>query len=62
MEKDRIHFKSVDAKEPHQIRRELRDLFEGGIPFTEAIEMVGAGNHPLRPAFAAAWGAWLEAA
>jgi hypothetical protein len=52
---DRLKFSSLAAKGPEQIRRELRNLWERCIPFPQAIEMVGAGNHPRRAEFEAFW-------
>jgi hypothetical protein len=52
---DRLEFSSLNAKGPAQIRRELCNLWEGCIPFHEAIEMIGAGNHPRHAEFEAFW-------
>jgi hypothetical protein len=40
------------------LRRDLRDLFEGCIPFREAIQMTGAADHPDRKALTC--GGWRE--
>jgi hypothetical protein len=42
-------------------RRDLRDCFEGCIPFREAIEMVGAPDH-YRKALRADWRRWTRRA
>jgi len=52
---DRLTFSSLVAKSPGQIRRELRNLWENCVPFHDAIEKVGAGNHPRRDEFEAFW-------
>lgn len=37
----RLSFNSLNAKSPREIRRDLRNLWEGCVPFEEAILMVG---------------------
>jgi hypothetical protein len=42
------------------LRRDLRDCFEGCIPFREAIRMIGAADHPDRKALQADWRRWTR--
>jgi hypothetical protein len=42
------------------LRRDLRDCFEGCIPFREAIQMIGAADHPRRKVLAANWSRWTR--
>lgn len=37
----RLSFNSLNAKSPREIRRDLHNLWEGCVPFEEAILMVG---------------------
>ena len=43
------------------LRRDLRDCFEGCIPFREAIQMIGAADHQLRNVLAADYRRWTRA-
>jgi hypothetical protein len=43
------------------LRRDLQDLFEGCVPFREAIQMIGANDHPQRNMLAADWRRWKRA-
>jgi hypothetical protein len=54
---NRIEFSSASAKGPTQIRRELRNLWEGCIDRDEAFLMTGAADHPRRAEFDALWDA-----
>jgi len=42
----------------HHLRRDLRDLFEGCVPFHEAIQMIGAADLPERKTLQADWCRW----
>lgn len=43
------------------LRRDLRDLWEGCTPFSEAIQMIGAADHPQRNVLAADYRRWTRA-
>jgi hypothetical protein len=49
---------SPNTTDLSRLRRDLRDLFEGCIPFREAIQMIGAADHPQCKVLAADWGRW----
>jgi hypothetical protein len=45
----------------NHLRRDLRDCFEGCIPFHEAIQMIGAADLPERKTLQADWRRWKRA-
>jgi hypothetical protein len=55
---DRISFASAAAKTPQAIRRELLALFDAGISWDEAKEMVVPKMHNMTAAFRAEWMDW----
>lgn len=49
-------------KPPGQISRELRTQLQAGYTFSDAIAIVGAGDHPRRAEFEADWNGWCDTA
>lgn len=48
----------ADFAELARLEASLKDLWEGCIPWREAIEMVGAGDHPAKAELRRSWNSW----
>jgi hypothetical protein len=51
---NQIHFAQADFAEFRSLEKELHNLWEGCIPWTEAIAMIAAPEHQLN----ALWKSW----
>lgn len=51
---------TTDTTDLAQLRRDLRDLWEGCVPWSEAIQMIGAADHPNRKELQADYRRWTR--